>query len=182
MTPMPTQLTGAQFLASRRTALLADEPRVGKTGAALLAAEILQINTMLIVTTSSGRAVWRRAVKDWLGRDAFVLGVDRSARDTITIVSWDALRSPAAYAALTRVESDLLVCDEDHRAKNPETKTAQAIYGNDPPAPALAGRADRHSESGISAARRCRTIRETHGAVCARARRSFFRPTANFRT
>jgi SWI/SNF-related matrix-associated actin-dependent regulator 1 of chromatin subfamily A len=40
MEPFPHQVSGAQFLAARDTsALLGDEPRVGKTGAAILAAD-----------------------------------------------------------------------------------------------------------------------------------------------
>ena len=40
MTPLATQLSGASFLAANKYALLADDPRVGKTGAAI--AELTQ--------------------------------------------------------------------------------------------------------------------------------------------
>ncbi|MDE2096616.1 MAG: DEAD/DEAH box helicase [Patescibacteria group bacterium] len=119
MTPMATQLSGAEFLAGRKTALLADEPRVGKTGAALLAVEMVDAQKILIVTTTSGRAVWRKAIKDW------ILG----AGQDFVIVSWDSLRNAKTYGELSRQSFDLAILDEDHRAKNPETKTAQAIYG-----------------------------------------------------
>ena len=128
MIPMPTQISGAEFLAGRSTALLADEPRVGKTGAALLAVELLQIKNLLIVTTASGRAVWRRATREWIGREAEVVGVDKTPR-SIKIVSWDQIRQAKVYAALIGVPFDAAILDEDHRAKNPDTKTAQAIYG-----------------------------------------------------
>lgn len=136
--PLPTQISGAEFLASRTTALLADSPRVGKSGAALLA--LTQISEdplsgypypgVLIVTTASGRAVWRRAVRDWLGVDAAVIGVDRGSKVYgIQIVSWDQIRQPKIFAELRTAQFTVAICDEDHRAKNPETKTAQAIYG-----------------------------------------------------
>ena len=134
MTPMPTQLSGAEFLAARSTALLADEPRVGKTGAALLA--IKRTNVLgyraLIVTTASGRAVWRRAVKEWLSYDAHVVGVDKHDYLAFVIVSWDQIRQPKVYGLLAThfgKPFDFAILDEDHRAKNPDTKTAQAIYG-----------------------------------------------------
>jgi SNF2 family DNA or RNA helicase len=129
MTPMPTQLTGAAFLAARPTALLADEPRVGKTGAALLAARTFAgiemgrkglLFRVLIVTTSSGRAVWLRAVREWITGNQHI---------AFNIVSWDDVRQPKAYAALIDAEFNLAILDEDHRAKNPDTKTAQAVYG-----------------------------------------------------
>ena len=131
MTPMKTQIEGAAFLAARSTALLADEPRVGKTGAALLALNKFYrpvTSWALIVTTSSGRAVWRRAVKDWLDDHAEIVGVDK-AHKPIKIVSWDQIRQPKVYAELINMSFDVAILDEDHRAKNPETKTAQAVYG-----------------------------------------------------
>ena len=133
MTPMPTQLSGAEFLAARTTALLADEPRVGKTGAALLALQRLRPyphSGVLIVTTASGRAVWRRAVENWLHVHAAVVGYDTgSGAYGIQIVSWDQIRQPKVYGALITQSFDIAILDEDHRAKNPETKTAQAVYG-----------------------------------------------------
>ena len=131
MEPMKTQIEGAAFLAARSTALLADEPRVGKTGSALLALNKFYrpvTSWALIVTTSSGRAVWRRAVKDWLDDHAEIVGVDK-AHKPIKIVSWDQIRQPKVYTELINMSFDVAILDEDHRAKNPETKTAQAVYG-----------------------------------------------------
>ena len=131
MIPMKTQLTGAEFLASRSTALLADEPRVGKTGAALLALKKLglpQREPVLIVTTASGRAVWRRAVKDWLGVDANVFGDDKND-SRIIIFSWNQVQRVELLKHFVNLRFDLAILDEDHRAKNPDTKTAQAVYG-----------------------------------------------------
>ena len=125
---MPTQVSGAAFLAARKTALLADEPRVGKTFATLEASKTVD-PYVLIVTTASGRAVWRRAVKDWLNYPAVILGVDKH-KGPICIVSWDQLRQSKTIAALEDwTKFHLAILDEDHRAKNPDTKTAQAVYG-----------------------------------------------------
>ncbi len=133
MMPMPTQIEGAAFLAARPTALLADEPRVGKTGAALLASSKLRpFDGVLIVTTASGRAVWRRAVKEWLGYDSEIVGVDKLDDfqfNLFRIVSWDQIRQPKIFGELIGTSFDIAILDEDHRAKNPDTKTAQAVYG-----------------------------------------------------
>ncbi len=130
MTPFPVQEESRDFLAARSTALLASECRTGKTGSALLAAQRLAYRhaRILIVTTASGRAVWRRAVKDWLDLESEIVGVDKQER-LIRIVSWDSIRQDKMYAALTKTSFDLLIADESHRAGNPETKTTQAIYG-----------------------------------------------------
>ena len=128
MTPLPTQLSGAEFLASRTTALLADEPRVGKTLASLLAAEKCRHEEILIVTTASGRGVWRRAVAEGIGRNSTVVGADKND-ESVKIVSWDQIRQAKVYAHLINQHFDLVIADESHRAGNPDTKTTQAIYG-----------------------------------------------------
>lgn len=130
MKPMPTQIAGAEFLASRSTALLADQPRVGKTGAALLAVQKVggRLPT-LVVTTASGRAVWKRAVKDWLGQEAWIVGVGKRDCEPFYVVSWDQIRQAKVYALLSSCQFGIAILDESHRAKNPETATTRAVYG-----------------------------------------------------
>lgn len=132
LTPKPTQLTGAHFLASRRTALLADLPRVGKTGSAIIAADMILAESILVVTTASGRGVWRRGFADWsdMGRRVQVLdgGKLREGADVV-IVSWGAITQPAVRAALLKRDWSLLILDEAHAAKNFDTKRTQSIYG-----------------------------------------------------
>lgn len=149
MTPMPTQVTGAEFLAARRTALLADEPRVGKTGAAILAADQIGAKTILVVTTASGRGVWRRGFALWSSRPRLVsvIGVDKHDAH-IWIVSYDALLRGETFALLMKQQWNLLILDEDHKIKSPEAKRSQAVYGRwngrgEPLAQGLASRAER---------------------------------------
>jgi hypothetical protein len=126
MIPMPTQLSGAAWLASKHRAMLADEPRVGKTGAAILAADYILARKIIVVTTSSGRSVWRRAFAEWstIERSVRVFGADKATDADVTILSWDAVLKGGF--ALPR---DLVILDEAHKAKNPETKRAQSTYG-----------------------------------------------------
>ncbi len=121
MEPLPHQIEGARFLAWRKTALLADAPRVGKTGAALIAADTLDTmyvdRPATVITTASGVAVWRRAVAQWLGLRCL---------DWFRIVSW---------SMIDRQADDLcdggpvLIVDESHYAKNLDAKRTQALYG-----------------------------------------------------
>lgn len=129
---MPTQIEGAKFLASRKYALLADEPRVGKTGAAIIGADLCIAGRVLVITTKSGRPVWRRGFDDWqaFGRTVHIpkneAGVDKA---DVIIVSWAGLLNKKLLAALLSVKWDLIISDEDHYAKNFDSKRTQALYG-----------------------------------------------------
>jgi SWI/SNF-related matrix-associated actin-dependent regulator of chromatin subfamily A-like protein 1 len=132
--PYKHQIDGAIFLAERKTALLADQPRVGKTGAAIMAADYEMAKTICVVTTASGRAVWQRAFKDWstFGRKIQVLdkGTDLLDLDTnVQIVSWNGVSSPKIRAQLMRRKWDRVILDESHYAKSPDTRRTQAVFG-----------------------------------------------------
>ena len=127
MTPMPTQITGAQFLAARHRALLADEPRVGKTGAAIIAADMIIAKSIDVITTASGRAVWRRGFATWskFGRSVGIVGVDKDAVNCdVRIFSYN-----GATTFASRRDNDLVILDESHNCKNPEAKRTEAILG-----------------------------------------------------
>lgn len=133
MTPRPHQLEAASFLAARKTALLADDPRCGKTGAAILASNYILAQRILVITTASGRAVWADAWPQW---DSYDLPVQviTSAKDKplargVTIIGWAALTSPAIMAELLRWNFDLLISDEDHFAKSFSAARTRALYG-----------------------------------------------------
>lgn len=132
MTPLPHQLIGAEFLASRRDALLADEPRVGKTGAAILATDDILASRVLVITTASGRPVWVRGFRDWSAFDLPTRAVygelgSIDGQNLRLIVSWSEVSKHAE--ALGKVQWDVLILDESHYAKSPDTKRTQAVYG-----------------------------------------------------
>ena len=118
--PLPTQLSGALFLAQRDRACLADQPRVGKTGAALIAADYIFAQSILIITTASGRPVWRRALADWTAFDG---------GRAFKIIGWPDLNSLSKRAEIIGRQWDLLILDEAHAAKNFDAKRTQAVYG-----------------------------------------------------
>lgn len=134
MIPKPHQIEGAEFLAARKTALLADAPRVGKTGSAIMAADAVGARSILVVTTASGRPVWRRGFDDWsiFGRKTqIVTGKDRLQDDTETcIVGWPQMADPSALASIWRREWDVLILDESHYAKSLEAKRTLAALGD----------------------------------------------------
>ena len=130
-TPRPHQIEGAHFLADRKAALLADEPRVGKTGAAIMAADYVLADTILVVTTSSGRPVWRRAFADWspFGRKVQVVKHCPDRDTQVAIVSWGGITQPETRSALLQRQWDVLILDESHFAKSFDARRTQAVYG-----------------------------------------------------
>ncbi len=131
LTPFPTQLSGAKFLAQRQHALLADEPRAGKTGTAIIAADYNLDDTILIVTTASGRPVWKRAIAQWSAfpRTVQVIARGGAVRASVVVVGWDQIADPQLRNALLERRWDRIILDEAHRASNFEAKRTQAAYG-----------------------------------------------------
>jgi SWI/SNF-related matrix-associated actin-dependent regulator of chromatin subfamily A-like protein 1 len=129
--PRPHQIEGARFLADRKASLLADQPRVGKTGAAIMAADYVLADTILVVTTSSGRPVWRRAMAEWspFGRKVQIVKDNIAADTQVAIVSWGAITQPNVRSALLRRKWCVLILDEAHFAKSFSAKRTQAVYG-----------------------------------------------------
>lgn len=119
VTPFPHQIEGAAWLSGKQFALLADEPRVGKTGTAIMAADDNFDASIIVVTTASGKPVWKRAFKQWSSYE----------RPDLTIVGWPDLNNNTIRAQLLKRVWDKLILDESHYAKNFEAKRTQAVYG-----------------------------------------------------
>ena len=114
-TPRPYQLVGRDFLASRHHALLADQMRVGKTPQAILACEAVQSKRTLVVCPAIAVPQWKREFTVWapdLNRPT-VVSYERARRDV---------------AALSAIDWDVLIPDEAHFAKNPDSGRTKAIY------------------------------------------------------
>lgn len=131
LTPFPTQVIGAEFLARRQNALLADAPRVGKTGTAILAADYNLDENILVVTTASGRPVWRRAFPNWspYGRSVQVITDNRPVTAQVGIVGWPSIANNNVRAQILKRRWDRIILDEAHAAKNFETARTKAAYG-----------------------------------------------------
>lgn len=131
-TPLPTQLTGAEFLAQRQAALLADAPRVGKTGAAIIGADYALARKTLVITTASGRPVWSRGLRDWSRFDLptevlYDKLTNKHLDSDRLVIGWPVLAKNAE--ALSEQRWDLLLVDESHYAKALDAKRTQALYG-----------------------------------------------------
>jgi len=128
--PFPHQIEGAKFLARSQGALLADEPRVGKTGAAIMACDMVFAKHILVVTTASGRANWRREFQEWgFARTTAAVYAKADRPDTqVVIVSWSMITDPGLLEHLCRRGWDVLIVDESHYGKTPDAKRTAAVF------------------------------------------------------
>lgn len=132
MVPKPHQLEGAEFLASRKYGLLADKPRVGKTGSSIIAADYIGAQSILVVTTASGRGVWKAGFPAWsaFDRKVQVLTGQKLDRATdVAIVGWGGIINNNTMSSLMSRKWDLVIPDEAHNAKNFEAKRTQRLFG-----------------------------------------------------
>lgn len=133
LAPYPHQIEGAKFLASREFAVLADDPRVGKTGAAIIGCDLVLAARILVVTTASGRGVWRKGFADWSvfpHVTQILTPKDRlRAETTVAIVGWPSVADHTLRMALLRGRWDVVILDEGHYAKNFDAKRTQAVFG-----------------------------------------------------
>ena len=133
MIPFPHQIEGAKWLAEQDAGILADEPRVGKTGASIMAADMRGARTILVVTTASGRGVWKRGFASWSVLDRPLQIIASAAKlheDTrIAIAGWPSLNRVEVRQQLLARDWDVLILDEGHYAKSFAAKRTEAVFG-----------------------------------------------------
>ena len=133
MTPRPYQLVGRDFLAARTRALLADQMRVGKTPQAIMAADKVGAERVLVLCPAIACYQWREQWAEWAPwYVTTILGKEPSPgvghTNTAVIASYnravqhlDALRSGPRW--------DVLIVDEAHFAKTPTAQRTKVVYG-----------------------------------------------------
>lgn len=118
MTFRPYQIEGAKFLASKRYALLADDPGLGKTAQSIRACDAIGARTVAVVCPASVVLNWRREFR----------------RFTTTgivpyVVSYEKMHT---LPELDRYEKfDAVIVDESHYAKSSEAKRTKKLLGAD---------------------------------------------------
>lgn len=128
---LPYQKTGIEFLTNRLgpeggAALLGDEMGLGKTVQALGTINALpDVKTVLVVAPKSLTLNWRIEADKWLTR-GFMDGL------RMAIVSYNQADKPKLTSELAESVAagkpwDLIICDEAHYKKNPESKRATVV-------------------------------------------------------
>lgn len=132
ITPYPYQLKGAEWLATKDQALLADWMGLGKSAQAVHACDLVAARRILVVCPASVRANWKREFWRFspLDRDIEVAMPGKPFRiphQGVLVCSYD-----MAYThrqALCAVQWDVLVLDEAHFLKERTAKRTKAVYG-----------------------------------------------------
>lgn len=116
----PFQSVGSSFLASNFHALLADEPGLGKTIQAIAAVEAVDATRVLVVCPASVRLNWRQEIRECLGANHRCV--------------WDVISYHNATSSTRRDQLwgayDVIILDEAHFLKTPDSQRTQAIFGN----------------------------------------------------
>jgi len=123
----------AAFVASarhgHRTYLLADEPGLGKTAQALLAASVSNSYPLLVVVPNVVKMNWAREVERWTpNRSATVIhgsGEDLDAYADVVIVNYDVLDRHVGWLKTLGFKG--MVVDEAHFIKNRESQRSRHV-------------------------------------------------------
>lgn len=154
----PYQRVDVDFLTTTGRALLANEPGLGKTGAAIRTLQVLDeqqrqpFPALVVCPNSLKFTVWEREIFQWAGDDLRVQVVDGSASKRrkalaevaeVYVMNWESVRlhtRMAAYGSIElseaeREEKELnglgiqtVIMDEAHRLKDPKAKQTRALW------------------------------------------------------
>lgn len=149
----PFQLEGIDFLTSRRAALLADEPGLGKTAQAIGAATALGARKILVLCPATIKLNWLREIKTWyVGHQlsqrmqGFHYQILTTSKDVISnhtdivIVNYDLVTFSMEYAKGTKTilggpiydqlvgrRWDVGIFDESHYLKGRDTVRTKVV-------------------------------------------------------
>ncbi len=109
----PYQIEGIKLIKERKNVLLADHPGAGKTCQAILAAESLGAESVLVICPASLKENWKREFRKWSSKEF-----------SLIVMSYEAagqLKTPAIGLECF-FEVDVLILDEAHYLKNPKSQ------------------------------------------------------------
>lgn len=131
MTPRSYQLVGRDFLAARTRALLADQMRVGKSPQAIMAADKLGAERVLVLCPAIATHQWKAQWAEWSPkRRVAIVGRDTPPLDPgVWIASYNRAVQHRDALAISHQRWDVLIVDEAHYAKNPEADRTRLVYG-----------------------------------------------------
>lgn len=130
--PEDWQIEGAQFLADRRHAFLADEPGCGKSCQAIRACDAIGAWSVLVLVPASVRVNWLREFEKFSLFDrpgAALLDGKTKPVNGVTVCSYNLLANKRLRQSLQERHWDVLILDEAHFLKTRSAGRTKAVYG-----------------------------------------------------
>lgn len=130
----PYQRVGAEFLAARRFALLADEMGIGKSAQAVGGCDLAGCFRVLVVCPAIMREQWSREFQRFSRyqrktQQLLTLKDAPELNAELVICSYDYAGTARGRATLSR-EWDAIILDEGHYLKDQQAARTTAIYGD----------------------------------------------------
>lgn len=110
------QVEDGQTIAKRRSALVAHQPRVGKTGIGIHAADLLRARLVVVVCPAAVKDNWRKAIE-----------IFRKGRWLAVIVSYN--KAGEVLKVLRGKKIDVLIVDESHYLKERSSNRSRVVFG-----------------------------------------------------
>ncbi len=130
------QKADLDYALRRRNTLLGDQPGLGKTPTAIVFANEIKAQRVLVVCPANIRLQWAKRIKEWTTMKwpytiYPILKGAHGAHPTAnwTVVSYDLARTEGIGRALAKQNFDLLILDEAHYLKTIDTGRTRAIFG-----------------------------------------------------
>ena len=126
---LPYQLEGIEYLSSVRSGMLGDDPGLGKTAQAVLAAAVNGYSVVVIVCPCAVSAQWKAECLRWAGKTATVIDHPTSA---LPEGGWLICPYSRLKAIENILEIEVLILDECHYLKDATAKRTKLLWGYGP--------------------------------------------------
>ncbi len=136
------QEIGRDFLAARKSALLADEMRLGKTPQVITACDKLGAKRVLVVCPATVKIHWARSFQEW-GEIPRRIQLVQGKKATIyndcdvVIINYDIVWAPEIKKQLLKLDFAVGVCDESHYLAGKKSKRTTAMLSTKDRTPIL---------------------------------------------
>lgn len=146
--PRPFQRASVLYASTRKNVLFGDAPGLGKTVQAILLANLKGYTRVLVICPATVRLHWQKFIREWSTIPRVLAypvlkssdGVHPKAHYVIT--SYEVARD-GLWPVLMGYDWDLLIIDEAHYLKTPDSLRTRALFGGGAKQYANGGLADR---------------------------------------
>jgi SWI/SNF-related matrix-associated actin-dependent regulator of chromatin subfamily A-like protein 1 len=132
--PRPFQRASIAYGADRKNVLFGDAPGLGKTVQAILLANLKGYTRVLVVCPATVRLHWQKFVREWSTIPKVLAYPVLKSSDGIhpkahyVITSYEVARD-GLWPVIMGYEWDLLIIDEGHYLKTPDSLRTRALFG-----------------------------------------------------